>query len=626
MAKSLAASREAGHAVTDSGVGTGPRRRVSRPMSAELYPRRSLPAESDIPPEPGSGQAPVAPEAERGDYPPDLVFIVDLAGQVLYVNRPLGALTEEDVIGSEICDWIFPEQHSLIRERLTKVRATCRPEGCEIPGIQHYDADAWYECRITPNLRDERIVSVTIIARDITRHKRAQQRMRTRLVELERVAEEREADVQRARQALEEQAASRAAESEDERTHRWFRALLDAAGEAIFVTDPETGEILDANETACRWLRRASEDVLGRTPADLGLEFPIAFPEDADLQFTETRDSRRPLMLNGGVHRRQDGSTFPVEVAVARHDIAGREVVLAVVRDVKGRQRLEDELHARDARYQALIDQSWDAIYVTTRAGAVTEANAAALELFAYSRDQLDGLDARALIPRPGDIRRWQRAMAEDGVVERLEAEFHRQDGTVFSGYLSASRLRDRDGQITGYQCLVRPADLVIGEPGTASAAASAAEERPASAEDSASGSTAGTEATVPDPGSQGESVLVVDSNQDRRNEIRDALEEAGYHVLTERDAGRAAEHFRDPDPALVAVVVGLEGQGAAGEWAARAIRALDDAVPLIAVIGNGRAADAAARLDDVGLAATLPAPLHPLALVQALRAARMPE
>ena len=37
-------------------------------------------------------------------------------GTVLYVNRPLGKRGEEEVIGSDLYDWIFPEQHLLVRE------------------------------------------------------------------------------------------------------------------------------------------------------------------------------------------------------------------------------------------------------------------------------------------------------------------------------------------------------------------------------------------------------------------------------------------------------------------------------------------------------------------------------
>lgn len=586
--------------VPEGRVETGPRRRVSRPVSAGLLhrvPAPSAPSDEAAPPPdppPESGGP-----AAREEYPPDLVFLVDHAGQVLYVNRPLGALAEDDIIGSEIYDWIFPEQHGLVRQCLEHVRATGRPVGCEIPGIQHHDADAWYELRVTPNLREDRIVSLTIIARDITRHKRAQQRMRTRLMEFERLAEERAADLEAARQALEERTREERTESDEQRSDRWFRALLDAAGEAIFVTDPATGEILDANETACRWLRRAREDVLGRTARDLGLEFPINFPEDADLQFTETRDTRRPLILPGGLHRRQDGSTFPVEVAVARHEIADREVVLAVGRDVKSRQQTEEALHDRTVRYQALFEHCRDAVYVTTRAGTVTEANPAAAALFGYAQGELSGLDARALIPAPDDIRRWQRTMAEQGIVTGLDVTFHRRDGSTFRGRLWAVRLRDREGGITGYQCLVQPTEVAAPSP----------EEHVAPREEPAS--AGGPPA-----------VLLVEPLESRRAELAGMLAEAGYAVVAESEPGRAAEHFREPADRLAAVIVGLEGQGASGEWALRSIRALDADVPLVAVIGNGRAAEALGRLGEVGIAATLPAPVHPLALVQALREA----
>ena len=62
-----------------------------------------------------------------------------------------------------------------------------------------------------------------------------------------------------------------------------FRRLLDDAGEAIFITDRATGEIVDLNETACRWLRRTRASLIGQRTSDLDLDSDSALDALSDM-------------------------------------------------------------------------------------------------------------------------------------------------------------------------------------------------------------------------------------------------------------------------------------------------------------------------------------------------------
>ena len=56
---------------------------------------------------------------------------------------------------------------------------------------------------------------------------------------------------------------------------------------------------------------------------------------------TDTRSVHRPQVYDG-VHRRRNGTSFPVEVAIARRSYGGRDLMLVVARDIKGRRVLEE--------------------------------------------------------------------------------------------------------------------------------------------------------------------------------------------------------------------------------------------------------------------------------------------
>jgi PAS domain S-box-containing protein len=557
-------------------------RRAGSGPSADAAPRTARVVSSLADP----ASQPASPNGDGGsiEYPPDLVFIVRADGTVLYVNRPLGKRGEEEVIGSDLYDWIFPEQHMLVREAMARVFSSARADGLELNGIQQHDADAWYECRIAPNVRDGKVVSATIIARDVSRYKRAERALRQEHEELRQLLEERSADLAQARADL-----SREAEEADEAkvVVERFRTLLDAAGEAIFVTDAATDTLVDLNETACRWLRRPRAELVGRDVHTLGLEFPIIPPVALDVQFTETRDSRRPLVLDG-VQRRLDGSTFPVEVAVASHGVAGTEYVLAIVRDVKGRRHAADALAESEARYSALLKHALDAVYLTTRAGEIVEANPAALELFGYRRSEFIGLDARAIMPRVEDIRRFQRQMADAGVVTRLEVEFKRRDGAVLRGIVSAARRKDAHDRMLGYQWIVRSL-----EDGAADAGVS--------------GGLAGT-------------VLVVDADPDVLATAETALARTGLSVVTASGAPGALQVIRARGRDVAVAVIGTVPDGLPDDVA----RDLSAVVPSLRIVlaTADEPEEVMARAHDLVLAGCVRQPVHPLALLQCVREA----
>lgn len=119
-----------------------------------------------------------------------------------------------------------------------------------------------------------------------------------------------------------------------------FRSIFDSAQDAIFIESPE-GKILDVNRSACR--------MLGYTRTEL-LELKVADIIPPDLHYTLT-PVIRPESVRAGVYietenLRQDGSRFPVEVSNTIVNMEGKERVVAIVRDISGRKRAEDERRA----------------------------------------------------------------------------------------------------------------------------------------------------------------------------------------------------------------------------------------------------------------------------------------
>ncbi len=92
-----------------------------------------------------------------------------------------------------------------------------------------------------------------------------------------------------------------------------FRTLLDQSNDAIEVTDPQTLRFLDVNERACVELGYTREELLTMTVFDID---PGVTPTLVARVGEELRKSGSVSVE--GVHRRKDGTSFPVEVSLKR--------------------------------------------------------------------------------------------------------------------------------------------------------------------------------------------------------------------------------------------------------------------------------------------------------------------
>jgi len=133
-----------------------------------------------------------------------------------------------------------------------------------------------------------------------------------------------------------------------------FRTLLDNSTDAIEVIDPVTLRFLDINETACRALGYTREELLSMGVFDID---PVFGKDPLSSQvLAQLRESGRVLLET--IHRRKDGSTFPVEVNVTAVEL-DKPYLVAITRDITARKVLEAAQQDSARRLQRIIDFSW---------------------------------------------------------------------------------------------------------------------------------------------------------------------------------------------------------------------------------------------------------------------------
>ena len=95
---------------------------------------------------------------------------------------------------------------------------------------------------------------------------------------------------------------------------RLFRSLIDRFNDALFIIDPETGNLLDFNDTACASLGYSRDELAGMKVIDLDATTASL---DAWKKSVEQLKTEGALVFESE-HRRKDGAVFPVEINVKR--------------------------------------------------------------------------------------------------------------------------------------------------------------------------------------------------------------------------------------------------------------------------------------------------------------------
>jgi PAS domain S-box-containing protein len=179
----------------------------------------------------------------------------------------------------------------------------------------------------------------------------------------------------------------RRAEQLLEESEKRFRALIDAAADGIFIADVD-GRIIDFNTAACESLGYGCEELMGKSFLDIDTRAKeVGIEEVRRLHFQALE---QPLVWEG-VHRRRDGSTFPVQVRISGVRIGERAFVVGIARDMTEQRRAEEALRESEARFRVVAEKSADFIALLGRDGQVQFVGPAVRELLGFDPGEMVG-------------------------------------------------------------------------------------------------------------------------------------------------------------------------------------------------------------------------------------------
>jgi PAS domain S-box-containing protein len=351
-------------------------------------------------------------EQYRGifDASADAIVLWDANLRIVDVNPAflrIYGFEREQILGSSYPDHL-PRDY--VEERVGFVRRALAGEPCEAH-TRAYRADGsefQVELRVLP-IRYRGEPHVLAIARDITERREAEERLRA--------------------------------------SEARYRLLFETEGDAIVLVDADSLRLIDANQAAAKMYGYPRDELLGLTALDLSTE-----PDGtrASIQHDEGT-----LSVPLRIHRRKDGSTFPVEINANRLVLDGRKTVVAAIRDISERREREEALRRSEAQLRATVETAMDAVVGMDGDGRIIGFNAAAERCFGYRREQVLGRPLGEMIvplrhrtAHAAGMEHHRRTGEGRYLGRRVETTAQRADGTEFPVELAIAEAVSGDGRI----------------------------------------------------------------------------------------------------------------------------------------------------------------------------------
>ncbi|MAF50278.1 MAG: hypothetical protein CMM10_18645 [Rhodospirillaceae bacterium] len=231
-----------------------------------------------------------------------------------------------------------------------------------------------------------------------------------------------------------------------DRVEKEFRTVVENAGDAIFIHNRD-GKIIEVNEAACKSLGYGRGELLALHASDVVAGFD---PEMLSKHWGELIQGMAITLENE--HRRNDGSTFPVEVSISLLDHGDEFNVLAVARDITKRKRDQKALHDSEEKYRKLVETSHDLIWSVDAEGRFTFVNQASIITHGYDPDEMVGKPfTDFMTAEQAKIDMAIFAKIKDGAdFFDLESVHLKKDGSPVYLSFNAVVLRDDSGNVLG--------------------------------------------------------------------------------------------------------------------------------------------------------------------------------
>jgi PAS domain S-box-containing protein len=234
-----------------------------------------------------------------------------------------------------------------------------------------------------------------------------------------------------------------------------YRQLFSVGPDAIILVDMQTQQIVDANPAAVAQYGYPHEELCGKSALALSAE-----PEASAAHIAQASTGVPPTKssaLAHRLHKKKDGTVFPVEIAHGFYEHQGRRLICAIIRDLTARKAAEAQLKEARLQVEAILNNIPDLAWLKDAQSRFIAVNEAFGQACGVSPDRLPGQT---------DLDIWPKDLAQ-----RYRADDQEVLGSA-QGKRVEEPLVDRQGQTSWIETikspLFNPQGQVIGTVGIA--------------------------------------------------------------------------------------------------------------------------------------------------------------
>jgi PAS domain S-box-containing protein len=229
-----------------------------------------------------------------------------------------------------------------------------------------------------------------------------------------------------------------------------YRQLIESAGDAVFLTDAETGIILDVNKAAETMMGDSRENIIGKHqtklhPPDRVKEYSSIFKTHVQ---SGGKDVLRSLLV-----RRVDGTDVPVDIRASIFRLDGRTLIQGIFRDMTYYVQSARKIKEQADFLQLLMHAIPNAVYYKDARGRYLGCNHAFEKLFGVTSAGIIGKTAFEVHPREVAERyndKDQELYKSPKHMQVYEAMGKVADGSLRNMVFYKSCFFDTTGQVAG--------------------------------------------------------------------------------------------------------------------------------------------------------------------------------
>ena len=236
-------------------------------------------------------------------------------------------------------------------------------------------------------------------------------------------------------------------ESEVERLAlvRHYDYILKNANDIIILFDSDY-LIVEANDRAIETYQYNRIELIGQSARMLRSDETVDRMEE-DLRELNTSGTS----TFETVHKRKDGTTFPIEISASKFEIEGIVYFQAISRDITERKNAGETLRESEERFRKLFEESPLGMVMTGKDMGIVRANSAFCKMIGYSEEDLFGMTFRNFT-HPDNIGTDEVGIfllvAKKIPIYRTEKKYVRSNGVVMWGALTITLIRNKKDEV----------------------------------------------------------------------------------------------------------------------------------------------------------------------------------